>query len=205
MLERDLSPAQTLRHLRHRHRVRRDQPWRDGATPTATTRRHTAERLPPTMTNSDGGVGTNGNLTISGNVTVNGNLDTPRTGVGTCSAAYIDGVDRWRAGDGDRIDRSSCRRRRPIRRRTRRSADLPTSTAQAHPGEQHRLYVARSTGIRARRVLRQLVQRRSLWHRTAATPLVFNNRHRSAARSRWSFSTVTSESRSRDRAPTRST
>ena len=42
--------------------------------------------LPPATTTSDGGVGTNGNLTISGNVTVNGNLDTPRTGVGSCSA-----------------------------------------------------------------------------------------------------------------------
>ena len=42
--------------------------------------------LPPPTTNSNGGVGTNGNLTVSGNVVVNGNLDTPRTGVGSCSA-----------------------------------------------------------------------------------------------------------------------
>lgn len=40
----------------------------------------------PAITTGGGSVGTNGNLSISGNVTVNGNLDTPRTGVGSCSA-----------------------------------------------------------------------------------------------------------------------
>ena len=40
----------------------------------------------PVLTNSGGSVGTNGNLSISGNVTVYGNLDTPRTGVGDCTA-----------------------------------------------------------------------------------------------------------------------
>ena len=46
----------------------------------------TMTTTPPTTVNTDGGVGTNGNLTISGHVSVNGNLDTPRTGVGSCNA-----------------------------------------------------------------------------------------------------------------------
>ena len=40
----------------------------------------------PVLTTTNGGVGTNGNLTIGGTVTINGNLDTPRTGVGACNA-----------------------------------------------------------------------------------------------------------------------
>jgi Tfp pilus assembly protein PilX len=46
----------------------------------------TMTTTPPATVDSGAGVGTNGNLHISGNVTVNGNLDTPRTGVGSCSA-----------------------------------------------------------------------------------------------------------------------
>lgn len=43
----------------------------------------------PVISNSGGSVGTNGNLDISGNVTVHGMLDTPRTGVGTCTAGSV--------------------------------------------------------------------------------------------------------------------
>jgi Tfp pilus assembly protein PilX len=46
----------------------------------------------PTMSNSGGNVGTNGNLTITGSADVGGNLYTPRTGVGTCSANAVDGL-----------------------------------------------------------------------------------------------------------------
>jgi Tfp pilus assembly protein PilX len=41
---------------------------------------------PPATVATGGAVGTNGNLSITGHVTVNGNLDTPRTGVGDCTA-----------------------------------------------------------------------------------------------------------------------
>jgi hypothetical protein len=44
---------------------------------------------PPTISNSGGNVGTNGNLTIAGSVDVYGNLFTPRTGVGTCTAGAV--------------------------------------------------------------------------------------------------------------------
>jgi hypothetical protein len=43
----------------------------------------------PTIDNSDGDVGTNGNMTISGNAMVNGNLYTPRSGVGSCTAGNV--------------------------------------------------------------------------------------------------------------------
>lgn len=43
----------------------------------------------PTTVSSGGSVGTNGNLSIKGNVQVNGNLDTPRTGVGDCTAGAV--------------------------------------------------------------------------------------------------------------------
>ena len=46
----------------------------------------------PAFTSSGGNVGTNGNLEIEGSVGVNGNLYTPRTGVGTCSAAAVDAL-----------------------------------------------------------------------------------------------------------------
>ena len=43
----------------------------------------------PVVSNSGGSVGTNGNLDISGNVTIHGMLDTPRTGVGNCTAGSV--------------------------------------------------------------------------------------------------------------------
>jgi len=43
----------------------------------------------PTIVNSGGNVGTNGNLTIGGSVDVYGNLYTPRTGVGNCTAGSV--------------------------------------------------------------------------------------------------------------------
>jgi Tfp pilus assembly protein PilX len=46
----------------------------------------------PAFSASGGNVGTNGNLNIEGSVNVEGNLYTPRTGVGTCSAAAVDAL-----------------------------------------------------------------------------------------------------------------
>jgi hypothetical protein len=46
----------------------------------------------PTFSASGGNVGTNGNLNIEGSVAVEGNLYTPRTGVGTCTAAAVDAL-----------------------------------------------------------------------------------------------------------------
>jgi hypothetical protein len=43
----------------------------------------------PTLSNSGGNVGTNGNLSIGGTVDVYGNLYTPRTGVGACTAGAV--------------------------------------------------------------------------------------------------------------------
>jgi hypothetical protein len=44
----------------------------------------------PAFSNSDGNVGTNGNLTEIGNTTIiNGTLSTPRTGVGNCSSGSV--------------------------------------------------------------------------------------------------------------------
>jgi hypothetical protein len=44
----------------------------------------------PVPLNTDGDVGTNGNLALSGNPTeINGTLSTPRTGVGTCTANNV--------------------------------------------------------------------------------------------------------------------
>lgn len=43
----------------------------------------------PVISDSGGSVGTNGNLDISGNVTIHGMLDTPRTGVGNCTAGNV--------------------------------------------------------------------------------------------------------------------
>ena len=44
----------------------------------------------PTISSSDGNVGTNGNLSeIGATTTINGTLSTPRTGVGTCSAGSV--------------------------------------------------------------------------------------------------------------------
>ena len=43
----------------------------------------------PVISDSGGSVGTNGNLDIGGNVTVHGVLDTPRTGVGSCTAGSV--------------------------------------------------------------------------------------------------------------------
>lgn len=43
----------------------------------------------PTIANSGGNVGTNGNLTISGSVDIYGNLYTPRTGVGACTTGSV--------------------------------------------------------------------------------------------------------------------
>ena len=43
----------------------------------------------PVVTQSDGSVGTNGNLSIGGQTEVHGNLDSPRTGVGNCSSGNV--------------------------------------------------------------------------------------------------------------------
>jgi hypothetical protein len=43
----------------------------------------------PVLTNSDGHVGTNGNLSEIGDATINGTLSTPRTGVGACTAGNV--------------------------------------------------------------------------------------------------------------------
>ena len=44
----------------------------------------------PVPLNTDGDVGTNGNLALSGNPTqINGTLSTPRTGVGTCTSSNV--------------------------------------------------------------------------------------------------------------------
>lgn len=43
----------------------------------------------PTIIDSGGNVGTNGNMTIGGSVDVYGNLYTPRTGVGACTAGSV--------------------------------------------------------------------------------------------------------------------
>ena len=43
----------------------------------------------PVISASGGSVGTNGNLDIGGNVTVHGMLETPRTGVGSCTAGSV--------------------------------------------------------------------------------------------------------------------
>ena len=43
----------------------------------------------PVISSSGGNLGTNGNLDISGNVTVHGVLDTPRAGVGSCTAGSV--------------------------------------------------------------------------------------------------------------------
>jgi hypothetical protein len=43
----------------------------------------------PSISNSGGNVGTNGNLTIGGSVDVYGNLYTPRSGVGACTAGSV--------------------------------------------------------------------------------------------------------------------
>jgi Tfp pilus assembly protein PilX len=43
----------------------------------------------PTISNTGGNVGTNGNLSIGGSVDVYGDLYTPRTGVGTCTAGSV--------------------------------------------------------------------------------------------------------------------
>lgn len=47
---------------------------------------------PPTMSNTGGNVGSNGNLNIEGSVDVQGNLYTPRTGVGSCSANAVNAL-----------------------------------------------------------------------------------------------------------------
>jgi hypothetical protein len=45
---------------------------------------------PPTLSNTDGNVGTNGNLTEVGNpTTINGSLSTPRSGVGACTSNNV--------------------------------------------------------------------------------------------------------------------
>jgi hypothetical protein len=43
----------------------------------------------PVISASGGSVGTNGNLDIGGNVTIHGVLDTPKTGVGSCTAGNV--------------------------------------------------------------------------------------------------------------------
>jgi hypothetical protein len=47
----------------------------------------------PTVQQTGGHVGTNGNLTLSGQATVYGSLFTPRTGVGGCSSGAVDALD----------------------------------------------------------------------------------------------------------------
>ena len=54
--------------------------------------------MPPPTTNSNGGIGTNGNLDVGGSVAINGTLSTPRTGAGTCSSSNpnaITGSGSW--------------------------------------------------------------------------------------------------------------
>ena len=46
----------------------------------------------PTLDDSGGDVGTNGNLSIGGSVEVQGNLYTPRTGVGTCDQGHVNAL-----------------------------------------------------------------------------------------------------------------
>jgi Tfp pilus assembly protein PilX len=46
----------------------------------------------PAKSNSNGNVGTNGNLTEGGGATINGSLSTPRIGVGACSAGNVDAL-----------------------------------------------------------------------------------------------------------------
>jgi hypothetical protein len=59
----------------------------------ATTRSYNSQALVggnPVTLNTDGDVGTNGNLTLSGTpTTVNGTLSTPRTGVGSCTTNNV--------------------------------------------------------------------------------------------------------------------
>ena len=43
----------------------------------------------PVVTQADGSVGTNGNLSIGGQTAVHGNLDSPRSGVGNCSSGNV--------------------------------------------------------------------------------------------------------------------
>jgi hypothetical protein len=46
----------------------------------------------PVIANSNGGVGTNGNLTESGGATINGTVSSPRVGVGSCSSGNVDAL-----------------------------------------------------------------------------------------------------------------
>src|SRR5262249_29521650 len=46
----------------------------------------------PSFSTSGRNVGTNGNMDVEGSVDVQGNLSTPRTGVGSCSAAAVDAL-----------------------------------------------------------------------------------------------------------------
>ena len=84
ILERDTAPAQTYAIFATGNGCGAIN--LGGTSHTDSYNSSTMTTTPPTMTNSGGGVGTNGNLSISGHVTVNGNLDTPRTGVGACNA-----------------------------------------------------------------------------------------------------------------------
>jgi hypothetical protein len=53
----------------------------------------------PTLSDTGGNVGTNGNLSISGTVDVYGNLYTPRTGVGACTSGSVTALTE--AGNAD--------------------------------------------------------------------------------------------------------
>jgi Tfp pilus assembly protein PilX len=53
----------------------------------------------PSISDSGGNVGTNGNLSIGGTVDVYGNLYTPRTGVGACSAGAITALSEVGSAD----------------------------------------------------------------------------------------------------------
>jgi Tfp pilus assembly protein PilX len=53
----------------------------------------------PSLSNSGGNVGTNGNLTIGGHVNVRGNLYTPRTGVGACNDNAVDALSETGSAD----------------------------------------------------------------------------------------------------------
>ncbi len=59
----------------------------------ATTNSYNSQALNagnPVVVNTDGDVGTNGNLALSGNPTeINGTLSTPRTGVGSCTSSNV--------------------------------------------------------------------------------------------------------------------
>ena len=53
----------------------------------------------PTVSNSGGNVGTNGNLNIGGTVDVYGDLFTPRNGVGTCTAGAVTAITESGSAD----------------------------------------------------------------------------------------------------------